>query len=205
MLGRNELTASILISSHYLLYKEMHFNSSPITRWLLTLSIILILGDSARIILLSNEQFHTLRARNDNTNQLPLYRHGSVSSRKCTLFITSARPLSFFFREKETKAFPPRIYSIYFHQFIDSTRRFSLVIPRSSLVSGEKKWTLFLFDIWDSPRGYRSPIEGARGRGRMSIGARETIAVRPDGLCRFHLRLSFDRPTDETIIWEGHS
>lgn len=106
MLGRNELTASILISSHYLLYKEMHFNSSPTTRWLLTLSIILILGDSARIILLSNEQFHTLRARNDNTNQLPLYRHGSVSSRKCTLFITSARPLSFFFREKETKASP---------------------------------------------------------------------------------------------------
>lgn len=162
----------------------------------------MILGDSARIILLSNEQFHTLRARNDNTNQLPrifivtdLSRLASVHSSSLPL-----APFPFFFREKETKASPPRIYSIYFHQFIDSTRRFSLVIPRSSLVSGEKKWTLFLFDIWDSPRGYRSPIEGARGRGRMSIGARETIAVRPDGLCRFHLRLSFDRPTDETII-----
>lgn len=106
MLGRNELTASILISSHYLLYKEMHFNSSPITRWLLTLSIILI-GESTRIILLSNEQFHTLRARNDNTNQLPLYRHGSVSSRKCTLFITSARPLSFFFFARKKQRPPP--------------------------------------------------------------------------------------------------
>lgn len=115
---------------------------------------------------------------------------------------SSSLPLASFpfFSRERNKGLPPRIYSIYFHQFIDSTRRFSLVIPRSSLVSREKKWTLFLFDIWDSPRGYRSPIEGARGRRRMSIGARETIAVRPDGLCRFHLRLSFDRPTDETII-----
>lgn len=51
-------------------------------------------------------------------------------------------------------------------KFIDSTRRFSLVIPRSSLVSGEKKWTLFLFDIWDSPRGYDRRGGGSRRRER---------------------------------------
>lgn len=114
MLGRNELTASILISSHYLLYKEMHFNSSPTTRWLLTLSIILILGDSPRIILLSNEQFHTLRARNDNTNQLPrifivtdLSRLASVHSSSLPL-----APFPFFFARKKQR--PPPLEFIPF-------------------------------------------------------------------------------------------
>lgn len=71
-------------------------------------------------------------------------------------------------------------------KFIDSTRRFSLVIPRSSLVSGEKKWTLFLFDIWDSPRGYDRRGGGSReegeeeGEGRVSGPERQLPSDRMD-------------------------
>lgn len=100
-------------------------------------------------------------------------------------------PFALFRGEEETKG-GSRIYSIYFHRFIDS-RRFSLFRFPPPLVSGERKSGPSFFLTSGILRADTIERAAAHGRGRWS---RETIVVRPDGLCRFHLRLSFDRPTE---------